>query len=54
VIDEEGLVLTIGYLMVEAHAAESSPMRAAPCRRPSSATTTRPASASCARSSRSN
>ena len=52
-IDENGLVLTIGYLMVEAHAAEvDRPTPGAPCRPASSATTTRPASACCARSSR--
>jgi len=41
VIDEDGLVFTIGYLMVEAHAAEIVTMRAARWRRRSSATTTR-------------
>ena len=32
VIDGNGLVLTIGYLMVEAHAARSRRMTAVPCR----------------------
>ena len=52
VIDESGLVLTIGYLMVEAHAAEivTNSGRALPAT--SSATTTRPGSDCCERSSR--
>ena len=53
VIDEDGLVLTIGYLMVEAHAAEITTNAGRTVRRPSSVTITRPASAFCARSSRS-
>ena len=46
VLDSDGLVLTIGYLMVEATPRKSSPRMAGPCRPISSATITRAASAS--------
>ena len=53
VIDDKGLILTIGYLMVEAHSAEVVTNRAASTRLKSSATITTPSSACCAPPSRS-
>ena len=53
VIDENGLVLTIGYLMVEANAAEVSTNDGRTVPAKSSDTTTKPASACCGRWSRS-
>jgi hypothetical protein len=53
VIDSNGLVVTIGYLMVEAYAAEVIDNSATRCRPMWWATTTKPGSVCCGRSSRS-
>lgn len=53
VIDSDGLIVTIGYVILEAMGRRSPTIAAAPCGRRSSATTPTPASACCARPSRS-